>query len=138
MRWVSLRSTKCEYMEGYVDVNRYALALIAILSSTPDFASAHAHLIRSTPPDGSEVSGTVTTIILSFTEAIEPKLINIAVLADGKPISGLGSATLSSDGRTAKVAVPSLMPNNYTVNWNVVSVDGHRTEGRFQFLVRGP
>ena len=119
-------------------MNKYALALIAVLSSAPDIASAHAHLIRSTPQDGGELSGPVTTIVLSFTEALEPKLINIAVIADGKPISGLGAATLSSDGRTAKMAVPSLTHNTYTVNWNVVSIDGHRTEGKFQFFVRGP
>lgn len=119
-------------------MNKYVLALIVVLSGAPDIASAHAHLIRSTPQDGSELSGPVTAIVLSFTEALEPKLINISVLADGKPISGLAPAVLVSDGRTAKVAVPPLTPNTYTVNWNVVSIDGHRTEGKFQFYVRGP
>jgi methionine-rich copper-binding protein CopC len=122
----------------HVDMNKYALVLIVVISSTPDLASTHAHLIRSTPQDGSEVSGPVTTIILSFTEALEPKLINIAVLADEKPISELGAATLGNDGRTAKMAVPPLMHNTYTVNWNVVSIDGHRTDGKFRFFVRGP
>lgn len=123
---------------GRNDMNRYALAFIGALAWVPDVASAHAHLVRSIPQNGDELAGPVSAIMLSFTESLEPKLISILVLADGKPISGLGTATLSDDGRTAKVALPSLLPRTYTVNWGVVSVDGHRTEGKFQFHVRSP
>jgi methionine-rich copper-binding protein CopC len=39
--------------------------------------------------------------------------------------------------RLLHVTVAPLAPGRYTVRWNVLAIDGHRTEGDYAFTVRG-
>ena len=49
-----------------------------------------------------------------------------------------GKATRSENDKT-QMRVPltqTLTPGLYTVEWHVVSVDGHKTKGQYQFSVK--
>lgn len=119
-------------------MKRFVLVLMAVLIGMPSAVLAHAHLIRSTPQDGSEISAPIDPIVLYFTEALEQRLINVALSRDNKSVSGLSQPVLSGNGRIVNVSLPHLFAGLYTVSWSVVSIDGHRTEGKFKFLYREP
>ncbi|MGY4403668.1 copper resistance CopC family protein [Bradyrhizobium sp. USDA 3315] len=119
-------------------MKRFVLVMMAVLIGTPSAVLAHAHLIRSTPQDGSEISAPVGPMVLYFTEALEQRLINVALSRDDKAVSGLSQPVLSGNGRIVNVSLPHLSAGLHTVSWSVVSIDGHRTEGKFTFLYRGP
>ena len=40
--------------------------------------------------------------------------------------------------RLPQVGLPPLAPGRYTVTWNVLAVDGHRTRGDYVFTVKPP
>jgi copper resistance protein C len=42
----------------------------------------------------------------------------------------------SVSGNQLVIGLPRLAPGSYRVNWHVISVDGHKTEGSFAFEVR--
>jgi methionine-rich copper-binding protein CopC len=119
-------------------MKRYVLVLIAVLIGIPNAALGHAHLIRSIPQDSSEVSHPIDAVVLYFTEAIEQRLINVTLSLEDKAVSGLPEPVLTGSGRTVTISLPHLSAGLCTVGWSVVSIDGHRTEGKFKFLYRGP
>jgi methionine-rich copper-binding protein CopC len=46
-----------------------------------------------------------------------------------------GQPEVSSDGRILSVKVKPLKPGDYTVNWAVVCIDSHHTQGSYVFTV---
>src|SRR5256885_6167811 len=99
---------------------------------------AHAFLNQAVP----RVDGTVATspkeIRLTFSEGVEPRSSGIELAtSDGRAIATAPAILDHADDKQLVLAVPDLAPGRYRVNWHVVSVDTHRTEGEFTFTV-GP
>ena len=46
-----------------------------------------------------------------------------------------GAPVTQNGGRALVVALKKLQPGTYTVDWQVTSVDTHKTKGRFTFTV---
>jgi methionine-rich copper-binding protein CopC len=109
------------------------IAILVFALVLPGAAFAHAHLDHATPKVGSTVAAP-KEVVLWFTEKVEPKFSSIEVINDkGEPVqagkaSSMGSAAL-------RVPVKPLGPGTYTVNWKVLSVDTHRSQGSFTFTV---
>jgi methionine-rich copper-binding protein CopC len=110
------------------------IATLPVWVSGP--AAAHAFLDSATPGVGSTVKPT-DTISLRYTEGVEPAFSKVTVAPDGgdplaadKPALDPGNPTVL----VLHVAAP-LAPGKYRVNWHVVSVDTHQTEGSFTFTV---
>lgn len=110
-------------------------ALLVLLPSTR--ASAHDELVASDPASGSTVQTLPEELLLTFSAALIPSDGGTAVrvtdaagndLADGAPeIDGaVLIQPLKTDAATA---------GEYTVIWQVVSSDGHPTDGEFAFTV---
>lgn len=105
-------------------------ALILFAGATT--AEAHAQLDHASPAIGSTVSSAPGQVTLHFTEALEPKFSGASVTGPSGAAAGGGGR---ASGSTLTVSVKNLGPGTYTVNWHVLSVDTHKTQGSFSFHV---
>jgi methionine-rich copper-binding protein CopC len=104
-----------------------ALMLLAVTA-----AEAHARLDSASPAVGSTVSSSPGQVTMHFTESLEPKFSGASVHNVRGARVDTGS---SASGSTMHVAVKSLGPGTYTVNWHALSTDTHKTQGSFTFHV---
>jgi methionine-rich copper-binding protein CopC len=95
-------------------------------------ASAHARLDHANPAVGSTVGSSPGEVTLSFTENLEAKFSGAEVRNSAGARVDQGSQT---SGNTIHVGVKSLPSGAYSVNWHVLSVDTHKTQGSFTFHV---
>ena len=110
------------------------VAAFAWFVSAP--AAAHAFLDHAVPAVGSTVHESPQDIRLRFTEQLEPAFSHVQVAdASGKEIDKGDSHVDASNASVLAVSVPALPPGKYRVQWRVVSVDTHVTEGDFTFEI---
>lgn len=116
----------------------------------PPAAQAHAFPERAEPRVGSTLKTPPATVRIWFDGYLEPAFSTIEVYLD--PASGIRQDQNESPKRVDKdnghldpsdptlleVSLPVLSPGRYRVVWNIVSVDGHRTEGDFSFTIEAP
>jgi len=114
---------------------RLGLGLLLALAAGGS-AHAHAFLDRAAPSVGSTLNTSPTVVRLWFTQAIEPAFSAVEItnaqgtrVDDGQPIVD------DKDGTLLQIGLKALTPGEYRVNWYVISVDTHRTEGHFTFRV---
>jgi copper transport protein len=100
-------------------------------------ADAHALVRISDPPDGAILAHSPRAIVITFTEAPDPKLSQIVVLDTGGQRVLAGHATLVlGTASTISINVPPLADGVYTVSWRTVSaIDGHLATGVFAFAI---
>ena len=114
---------------------RAALAA-ALCSIALSGAQAHAFLDRASPAVGSRVHQPPTEVRIWFTEELEPAFSSITVLdPQGRHIEQGKAKADPGDPKLLEVGLPPLPPGTYKVIWRVISVDTHRTEGNFTFVV---
>ncbi len=111
------------------------VAAVAILGIPADNAFAHAKLKSASPGQESKIQPGLKEILLTFNEAVEASLSTVDLHSSD------GSEVATSKGRkicaqkTCKLAVPALKAGNYTVNYHILSVDGHVVDGSYVFHV---
>lgn len=105
------------------------LAAAALLALTT-VAQAHTHLEEATPTDKSVVNTAPSNVVLKFSAAA--KVTALTLHKDGEADQKL---TASPDTAAAEVtaALPKLSPGNYSVDYRVVSADGHIMNGKLSF-----
>ena len=114
-------------------------ALAAIAAPVMLFASgaqAHAHLVKASPAENAAVAAPAA-LDLQFSEKLEAKFSGLTLMkADGADVP----VTSQVPAKDAKVihAVPkgALAPGAYMVMWHVVSADGHKMKGQYNFTVK--
>jgi len=110
------------------------IGLALLTQAAPAFA--HAFLERASPPVGSEIAASPPEIAITFTEGVEPLFSAIEVHGpNGAAVSAGTSHVAPDNNRILSIQLPKLPPGTYTVIWHVTSVDTHKTEGNFQFIV---
>ena len=98
--------------------------------------SAHAELVRAHPAPGSVVNASPPTIWIEFSETLRPGS-EVTLYGTGFRAVGGVQAVLDLTQPTRLVAaLPELGPDNYTVQWTSVSVDGDTLSGSYSFGVR--
>jgi len=108
---------------------------IIILLAAPVAAYAHAMLDHADPRVGSTVATAPKELMLWFTEKLEPAF-STAEVRNAQDVVQSGKAQVDTGDRTElRVPLKTLSPGTYTVNWRVLSVDTHRTQGTFSFTV---
>jgi methionine-rich copper-binding protein CopC len=108
----------------------------ALLCGGAGSAHAHAFLDHAQPAVGRTLKQAPAEIRMWFTEALEPAFSTAEVVDAKGTAEAEGKAQVDpSDPKILHVAVKSLPPGVYTVLWRVVSVDTHKTNGKFTFTV---
>jgi methionine-rich copper-binding protein CopC len=112
-------------------LKRIILALMLAALSGP--AAAHAFLEKATPSAGADLRTAPAKVELSFSEALEPAFSRVTVTnVAGRDMSA--GPTVAS-GTEMSLPLSVLKPGRYSVRWHAVSVDTHRTDGRYDFTV---
>ena len=120
------------------------LALAALAVLLPSVSMAHGVLSRSHPAANSEIARLPEAIRLSFSERVESRFSKVTVhraLRDAetgevKPQERVDAGMAEGPAITQELAVrlpEHLAAGLYLVKWQVLSVDSHRTTGRFTF-----
>lgn len=109
------------------------VATTSLLALTPLAASAHAFLDHAEPRVGNTVPTTPREVRLWFTQKLEQAFSTIEVTDGSGQRVDTGKARIN--GNEMAVSVKSLGPGTYRVNWHVLSVDTHTTDGNFSFTV---
>ncbi len=114
-----------------------ALSLIvSSLLASAGVAFAHAHLQKATPPVDGTVTQPPSQVAIQFTEAVEPRFSSIEVTnAAAQRVDTGQPHIVNGDAKQLAVSVPALPPGTYTVVWHATSVDTHKTDGRYRFIV---
>jgi methionine-rich copper-binding protein CopC len=105
--------------------------LAAFAVAAPAFG--HAHLSKATPGAGASVTAP-KEVVLSFTEPIEPAFSTIEVRDGGGQRVEAGKAQIKDD--VMRVPLKPLVAGTYKVDWRVLSVDTHKSQGSFTFTVK--
>jgi len=99
-------------------------------------AYAHAKPVSREPAPDADVSAP-SAVTIHFSEPLEPAFSKIALVgADGKAAAPAASEVDANDSKTMHLALPSLAPGRYTVQWTAVAEDGHRTKGSYAFNIK--
>jgi methionine-rich copper-binding protein CopC len=95
-------------------------------------ASAHAHLQKASPADGSVISTSPSNLVLNFSEAA--RLTALSIQKDDEPKQNL-KLPPSTAARQISVPLPQLTPGTYSLSWRVLSDDGHIMAGTLHFTL---
>jgi len=101
-------------------------------------ALAHAHLKSSQPAADAALAASPQALTLSFSEDIEPAFSGLTLLdASQKPVvSEKAQRDAKQHSRLILPLKAPLAAGEYQVNWHVLSVDGHKTQGSYRFSVK--
>lgn len=104
----------------------------------PATASAHAFLDRAEPRVGADIKHSPGAVKIWFTEQPEHAFSTIRVFdAQGNEVDKKDTHTDPDDAKALDVSVPAdLPPGTYKVEWKVLSIDTHRTQGNFKFTIK--
>jgi copper resistance protein C len=112
------------------------LALVAWVLGA-GLALGHSGLQRTEPPAESKLKRPPSEVKLFFTERLEPAYSSLRVKDDnGAQVDRQDAHVDPSNPLLLRATLQPLEQGAYTVNWRVLSVDGHVTEGRFTFQVK--
>ncbi len=112
------------------------LALVAWVLGV-GLALGHSGLQRAEPPVESKLNRPPSEVRLYFTERLEPAYSTVRVKDDhGAQVDRQDAHVDPSNPLLLRATLQPLEHGAYTVNWRVLSVDGHVTEGRFTFQVK--
>ena len=101
-------------------------------------AQAHAFLDHASPAVGSSVPASPAAVTLWFTQEIEPAFSAVTVTNQAGQRVDLGNKHVPPDQPSElQIGLKPLPFGTYTVNWHVISVDTHPTQGSFTFQVGG-
>ena len=101
-------------------------------------AFAHAHLKHQYPASDAAVTAAPQAITLNFSEGVEANFSGLTLTGPQQTVVKTGTAKRNEkDDKQLIVPVEEAMkPGDYQVDWHVVSVDGHKTKGKYHFSVK--
>ena len=110
-------------------------AIVLLLALATGTAQAHALLDHAEPRVGNKVAKLPAEMSLWFTQNIEPAFSTITVTNAAGERMDTGKARIN--GSQMSISLRAGGVGSYRVNWRVLSVDSHKSEGNFSFQV-GP
>ncbi len=114
-----------------------SIVLLLSLPSSGRHAWAHAYPAVSVPNNGATVREPPRELRIQFTEEVEIAFSQITVkAASGEVVSQGKLRQLASD--TLAIDLKPLSAGTYSVEWLVLSVDTHVTDGVLRFTVGAP
>ena len=99
-------------------------------------AEAHSTLIETTPEKMEVTDSSPKFLELRFNEPIEQDLADITIYDwNAKPVISKQSVGGEKRSKVLHINLPNLKQGTYTVQWSVVSLDGHPVSGSYMFAV---
>lgn len=115
-------------------LGRMLVVVATLVAATHAFA--HAHLERASPPANGSVRNAPREVTIWFSENLERSFSSITVVdSSGSRVDQGDSQVDSRNRKIMRVTLKPLAPGRYKVNWRVLSVDTHKTEGSYNFRV---
>ena len=114
-------------------LTRPLLIFVCFLLLFTTAANAHAMLERAEPRVGNKVASPPREVTLWFTQKLETAFSTITVTNAAGERVDTGKTRVS--GNRMSIAIRAGGAGTYRVNWQVLSVDTHRTDGSFTFQV---
>ena len=120
------------WVKGYV-----ALASTLFVGSTILPAYAHADLAETVPSLTEALTTSPEELRLTFTESVEIAFSEVSIVDSEKTEIQVGELSLDpEDNKTLVVPIEvALVAGTYTVEWAVVSGDGHKIEGSYDMTI---
>lgn len=115
-----------------------AFLVIAAVAAIYSPINAHAVLVSSTPKDQAVLKTPPKQAILTFNSRIEKKVTQIVLLNDGRKVKlPFGQNYAAGPANQITIALPSLGPGRYRLEYKVLATDGHLTPGLIRFTISG-
>lgn len=114
-------------------MRRSSLIIALLLSFAADKAYAHAFLDHAEPRVGNQVASPPREVTLTFTQKLEAAFSSVTVTGPSGQRVDAGKARVN--GNQMSVSLKGGGAGTYHVNWHVLSVDTHTTEGNYTFQV---
>ena len=123
------------FLKSTCDHLHIPAAALLVSLGPPATALAHAELVSATPAAKSMAMPPPTELRLKFSEGIEIKFTKVKVTGPDKKAVETGPAKLDpSDNTVVIVPLAAALPDGkYTVDWQALSADGHKTKGSYGF-----
>ena len=113
-----------------------SLAMLSLLFQV-NSVLAHATLVKSDPPRRASLSSSPTQIQLWFNEKIEGSYASVTVLdSNKKSITENNPEVVLDDPKSVVLNIPQMEPGRYTVQYRVMSVDGHVIASSYDFSIK--
>lgn len=113
-----------------------SLAMLSMLFQV-NSALAHATLVKSDPPRRASLSSSPKQIQLWFNEKIEGSYASVTVLdSNKKSITENNPEVVLDDPKSVVLNIPQMEPGRYTVQYRVMSVDGHVIASSYDFSIK--
>jgi methionine-rich copper-binding protein CopC len=112
--------------------------VLALIFSVAPAASAHSFPEQETPSAGAMLTEPPAQVTIKYDAPIEKLFASLQVVSAMGQNQVTGKPEVSADGRKLSVPVNKLPPGEYTVQWRVVCIDSHHTQGSYSFIVAGP
>jgi methionine-rich copper-binding protein CopC len=110
--------------------------VVVFCVTVPGQALAHAHLKSASPNPDATVAASPSELDLTFSEGIELKFSGAKIVGGAAAATGQ-AAFKQGDDTTLVVPIAKPLPAGvYTVDWHVLSKDGHKTQGSYRFTIR--
>lgn len=103
-----------------------------VLALTATAVLAHAHLKKAVPADGSVLSASPGTVVLSFSE---PATLTACWIQKGNAPKQKITGLATTPAQQVSVPVPQLDQGSYVLSWRVVGDDGHVLPGQIHFAI---
>jgi methionine-rich copper-binding protein CopC len=109
--------------------------MLGTLPLSPAALSAHAYPAAVSPSDGTTVTEAPREIRMRFTEGVELEFSRIEVKnAAGERVTQGKLRKIADD--SLAIDLRPLVSGSYVIEWQVLSVDTHITEGQLRFTVK--
>ena len=115
-------------------VRKILITLVGLALVTQ--ALAHVSASKSIPEDGAVLSESPTEVSIQFSDLA--KLTSLELSGSNDEVTKIDISEAKSVDGLVSVQIPQLSPDNYTVSWRVLSVDGHPVSGKFTFTIKAP
>jgi len=115
------------------------LAWLLIVLLVPVQVFAHAKVVETVPAAEAKLDQSPDTIRVGFNQKLEVIGASAMIVKDaaGQDVP-LGKAVIGNDGKSMEIpTTTNLKPGDYTVNYEVISLDGHTVKGSFKFYING-
>ena len=113
-------------------MRRHVIAFIAPVALGSALCHAHAHLVSSVPANGAVLMASPQHLELNFSE---PARLTALTVRPGEQKRQSLPLPAGDAAQHVRLDLPALSPGSYTLEYRVISADGHIASGTVHFSI---